>query len=140
MVSLAALVIPLLAIWLWWPLRGMSGRARVLAITLTALLGNTPALLLKLLQAGAVDYTVLAYLQVPGGWLLGTLVLILGFLLVRDTAWLVASVAQRLRRTDRWTRLLHSTRLTGAAVALALGTAGFGTAQGLQPPMCASRC
>lgn len=133
MVSLAALVIPLLAVWLWWPVRGLSRRSRVLAIVLTAVLGCTPALLLKLLQAGAMDYTTLAYLQVPGGWLLGALVLIVGFILVRDTARLLAWLVQRLGGRSG-ARLLHGHRLTSTAVALALCTAGFGTAQGLAPP------
>ena len=134
MVSLAALVIPLLAVWLWGPVRGMSRRARLVAIALTALLGVTPALLLKLLQAGAMDYATLAYLQVPGGWVLGTLVLIIAFLLARDAAWLAARAAALMGGGDTWHLRLRGRRLTGTAVALALGTAGFGTAQGLQPP------
>ena len=111
-------MIPLLAVWLWGPVRGMSRRARLVAIALTALLGVTPALLLKLLQAGAMDYATLAYLQVPGGWVLGTLVLIIAFLLARDAAWLAARAAALMGGGDTWHLRLRGRRLTGTAVAL----------------------
>ena len=130
MVSLAAFVIPLLAVWLWWPVHSLSRRARCIAIIITALLGDAPALLLKLLQAGRMDYVTLAYLQVPGGAVLAAVLLALVFMALRDAAWLAA----RVGGSAAWMRRLHGARLTGGAVALALGVGAVGVYNGLQPP------
>ena len=79
MVSTAAFVISLLALWLWWPvssLNGTSRLARLLAVLITGLLGIAPALLLKAVQTNALPYAVVARLQVPGGWVLAMLLML----------------------------------------------------------------
>lgn len=95
MVSLAALIIPLLALWLWWPVHSLSRRTRLLATLVTAVLGCTPALLLVLLREGAVAYRTLAYLQVPGGWVLAVLLMLALFIVLRDGLWALAALVRR---------------------------------------------
>ena len=104
MVTLAALVIPLLALWLWWPVRLMPRRARLMAAVATAALGCTPALLLVLLREGTVEYRTLAYLQVPGGWVLALLLMLAVFIVLRDGLWALAAVARR----EDWKQRLHA--------------------------------
>jgi hypothetical protein len=101
MVSTAAFVIPLLALWLWWPvssLNGTSRLARLLAVLITGLLGIAPALLLKAVQTNALPYAVVARLQVPGGWILAMLLMLALFVLLRDLLWLIA----RLMGAPAW--------------------------------------
>ena len=130
MVTLVTLVIPLFAAWLWWPVGPLPRRTRVLAVAATALLGCAPALLLRVLQSGALPYPVVAYLQVPGGWVLATLLLMALFVLVRDAAWLAARAA----RAGAWARRLHAPALTAGALVLALGVGAGGVWTALQPP------
>ena len=130
MVSLAAFVIPLLALWIWLPVAGLSLRLRVLAVLLTTVLGGLPAVLLRLLQAGAMDYTTIARLQVPGGWVLATLLLVVLWLLLRDGLWLVLRLAGQRARAQR----LHALRLHAGVLALAMLTSGAGVWLALQPP------
>jgi predicted MPP superfamily phosphohydrolase len=130
MVSLAALIIPLLALWLWWPLHSLSRRARLLAAVATAALGCTPALLLVLLREGTVAYRTLAYLQVPGGWVLAVLLMIAVFIVLRDGLWALAA----LSRSTEWRQHLHAPRLTAGALALAGLLSAWGVANALRPP------
>lgn len=130
MVSLAALVIPLLALWLWWPVRLMPRRARLMAAVATAALGCTPALLLVLLREGTVEYRTLAYLQVPGGWVLALLLMLAVFIVLRDGLWALAAVARR----EDWKQRLHAPLLTAGALALAGLLSAWGVANALRPP------
>ena len=130
MVSLAALVIPLLALWLWWPVRLMPRRARLMATVATAALGCTPALLLVLLREGTVEYRTLAYLQVPGGWVLALLLMLAVFIVLRDGLWALAAVARR----EGWKQRLHTPLLTAGALALAGLLSAWGVANALRPP------
>ena len=130
MVSLAALIIPLLALWLWWPLRSLSRRTRLLATLVTAVLGCTPALLLVLLREGTVEYRTLAYLQVPGGWVLAVLLMLAVFIVLRDGLWALAALARR----EDWRRRLHGPLLTAGALALAGALSAWGVANALRPP------
>lgn len=127
MVSLAALIIPLLALWLWWPVRSLSRRTRLLA---TALLGCTPALLLVLLRAGSMEYRTLAWLQVPGGWVLSVLLMLAVFLVLRDALWCASALAA----SGRWKARLHAPGLTTAALALAGALSAWGVANALRVP------
>ncbi len=130
MVSLAALIIPLLALWLWWPVRSLSRRTRLLASLVTAVLGCTPALLLVLLREGTVAYRTLAYLQVPGGWVLAVLLMLAAFIVLRDGLWALAALARR----EDWKRRLHRPLLTTGALALAGALSAWGVADALRPP------
>ena len=130
MVTLAALVIPLLALWLWWPVRLMPRRARLMAAVATAALGCTPALLLVLLREGTVEYRTLAYLQVPGGWVLALLLMLAVFIVLRDGLWALAAVARR----EDWKQRLHAPLLTAGALALAGLLSAWGVTNALRPP------
>ena len=130
MVSLVTLFIPLLALWLWWPIRGWTRRQRALLALATALLGCTPALLLRALQAGSMDYPRLARLQVPGGWVLACLLQLCLFVLLRDLGWLAA----RLAGAQAWARRLHAPAPSCAALLLAMAVSGWGLHQALRPP------
>ncbi|MEG0150559.1 MAG: metallophosphoesterase [Comamonas sp.] len=130
MVSLATLFIPLLALWLWWPLNSLARRTRLAAILVTVVLGLFPALLLKLVQSGAAPYASIAPWQVPGGWLLAVLMLALVLVLLRDASWLLCKLAG----AKALARGLHSPQLTGAALMAAGALAGLGVHNALQPP------
>jgi predicted MPP superfamily phosphohydrolase len=130
MVSLAALIIPLLALWLWWPLRALSRGTRLLAAAITALLGCTPALLLVLLREGTVAYRTLAYLQVPGGWVLAVLLMLAAFLVLRDGLWCLAALGRRKPLQQG----LHAPALTWAALALTGLLSAWGVGNALRPP------
>lgn len=130
MVSLAALIIPLLALWLWWPVRSLSRRTRLLATLATALLGCTPALLLVLLRAGSLEYRTLAWLQVPGGWVLSVLLMLAVFLVLRDALW----GASALAASARWKARLHAPALTTTALAVAGTLSAWGVANALRAP------
>lgn len=130
MLTLATLVIPLLATWIWWPLGTLTRRARLIAFAATALLGCAPALLLRLLQTGALPYPVIAYLQVPGGWVMATLLLMALLVLVRDLLWLGA----RATRATAWAQRLHTPRMTVSALLMAATVSAGGVWTALQPP------
>ncbi|WP_120970992.1 metallophosphoesterase [Comamonas sp. lk] len=130
MVSLATLFIPLLALWLWWPLNSLARRTRLVAILVTVVLGLFPALLLKLVQSGAAPYASIAPWQVPGGWVLAVLMLALVLVLLRDASWLLS----KLGGAKALARGLHSPQLTGAALMAAGALAALGVHNALQPP------
>lgn len=130
MVTLAALLIPLFALWLWWPLTTLSRGQRAFAVLLTALLGVSPALLLGLLNSGTLAYPTVARLQVPSGWALACLLLLVPCVLLRDLAWL----ATRLAGHSACSQRLHAGWPTCAALLLAMGVSAWGVHNALQPP------
>ena len=130
MVSLAALFIPLLSFWLWWPCASLSRGTRWLLIALTAVLGVFPALLLKAAQTGALAYTSIARLQVPGGWILAVLLMLCVFVLLRDGLWLLGKLAHNTMAGQ----LLHSSALTLIALVIAAAVSALGVYNALQVP------
>ena len=131
MVSTAALFVPLLAFWLWWPCASLSRITRWLLIFVTAALGVFPALLLKAAQTGALAYTSIAHLQVPGGWVLAVMLMMCVFVLLRDGLWLLA----KLSRNSLASRGLHATSLTVIALLTAGTLSGLGVYSALQAPL-----
>ena len=129
MVTTAALLIPLLALWLWWPCR-MSRLARIALVLLTTATGIFPALLLKAVQTGAMAYTDIAPLQVPGGWVLATLLMMAVLALLRDAVWLMGKLLAR----PCWSLSAHSALPTVAALAMSGALSGLGVYNALQPP------
>lgn len=133
MVSTAALIIPLLALWLWWPVAGLNGTSRLtrlIAVFITALLGIAPALLLKAVQTNALPYTLIARLQVPGGWILSTLLMLAVFVVLRDLLWLLA----QLTGHRSIAQILHIPAITMGAVIATAGLSAIGVFNALQPP------
>lgn len=130
MVSLATFAIPLLAIWLWWPLNRMSLRARIISSLLTAMLGVIPAMLLQLLQTGAVPYIHIAPWQVPGGWILAILLMLAIFVVMRDLLWLIAQLTGR----KGMAQIMHIPALSIGALLVAASLSAIGVFNALQPP------
>ncbi|QEI05100.1 metallophosphoesterase [Pigmentiphaga aceris] len=130
MISALALLAPILAFWLWWPVKTLSVRVRCIAVTLTALLGASPMVMIRLMRSGAVDYATIAPLQVAGGVVLVSLMFLLLFMLARDASWLAA---RGIRRAT-WANRLHGTPLTGGVVVLAMAVASVAAYNGLVPP------
>ena len=130
MVSLIAFFIPLLAAWIWWPVHSLPLALRLAAIVLTTLLGLSPAGLIYLIRNSKLDYSTIAYLQVPSGWCLCVLFLLSLYALLRDGAWLLA----RLWGTSSLTSSLHSPQLTLGALGVAALIASLGLYHGLRPP------
>ncbi|NIF81936.1 metallophosphoesterase [Comamonas sp. Tr-654] len=130
MVSLAALAIPLLAIWFWCPLNRIAMRLRFALTLITGMLGIAPAILLYLLQTGAVPYISIAPWQVPGGWILSTLLMLVIFVLLRDLLWLIA----RLTGRNSMAQIMHIPALSIGALVVAAGLSAIGVFNALQPP------
>lgn len=128
MLSFVVLAAVLLAWWLWGPLQSMPHRWRLAAMALTAAAGAFPVGWLKLAQSGALPYALIAYLQVPGGWMLAMLPMLAAFVALRDGLWLL------LRLAGRPARRLHAGGPTLVAVALAAGLSAWGVRNGLRPP------
>ncbi|RGE41179.1 metallophosphoesterase [Comamonas testosteroni] len=129
MVSTASLIIPLLAIWLWWPCR-LSRLTSTLCVLLTIVIGIFPALLLKAAQTGALAYTSIAPLQVPGGWVLATLLMLTVLVLLRDGVWL----AGKLLGKAHWAAGAHGRAPTLLALVAASALSALGVYNALQPP------
>ncbi len=130
MVTTASIIIPLLAFWLWWPLNRLSHLARWCAIAVTTALGLFPAVLLKMAQTGAMEYTQVARLQVPAGWVLAVLLILALLILLRDVLWAFA----RLLKRKVWSDRLHQPALTIVAMVLTGVLCAWGVNNGLQPP------
>lgn len=130
MVFYAALIVPLLALWVWWPLCVTARRAFAAGVAATVLLGISPAVLIWAMRNTDWSYQVIAHLQVASGAVLAALGIAVLLALLRDAGWLLV----RLRRGPAVARAWLQPRWTGTAVALALLTAGWGTVQGLRVP------
>ncbi|WP_313077181.1 metallophosphoesterase [Melaminivora sp.] len=129
MLQRAVLFVVLFSVWLWAPVQGLPAWQRAIAVVLTALAGCAPMLLLQALQSGQLDYATIARLQVPAGWVLATLCLMLPLVALRDLLWLAL----------RWTAPaaaagLHGAAATPLALLLAALVTAFGVWQALQPP------
>lgn len=132
----AALLLPLLAFWLWWPLSPQGRRQRRWRTGLTLLAGLVLPLMLLAWRGELLDYAVLSRLQVlAGGLMLATLLLLL-FVLLRDLGWALHALVERLRGGDpgiglrRW----HAPAPTVIAVVAALGLSALGVYNGLKVP------
>ncbi len=129
MLQRAVVLVVFFSVWLWAPVQGLPAWLRALAVLLTALAGCAPVLLLHALQGGQMDYATIARLQVPAGWALATLGVLLPLVALRDLLWLGA----------RWTApgaaaWLHGAAATPLALLAAAGVAGCGVWLALQPP------
>src|SRR5574344_1553095 len=70
------------ALWLWHPLIGTGKRYYFWAVLLTTIVGALPAGLIWAARQADIGYAVVAYLQVPSGWLFASIA----------GAWLLAIV------------------------------------------------
>lgn len=130
MVSLLALLAPVIALWIWYPLLRQRRRAFVWCAGITALLGIAPALLILAMRHEVMNFTLVSHLQVLSGGLFAAIGMGLLLAIVRDVLWLALRVTQGKVRAasvlrPRWTTL-------GVGLAVALNA--YGLTQGIQVP------
>jgi len=99
-----SLILPLLALWLWWPVRLASKRQRRWHIGATLGLALLAPLIALLWRSQRVDYSVIAWLQLLFGGVLLMFALLLLFVLLRDLAWLLGRGRGRSPGWTRWAR------------------------------------
>ncbi|MEG3000552.1 MAG: metallophosphoesterase [Comamonas sp.] len=130
MIFYSLILVPIIALWLWWPLHRPARRAFWWALVATMVLGALPALLILAMRQTTLSYQVIAHLQVGSGLVLSAIVLSILLALLRDVAWLLSwkagwrGLAQGLRQ-PLWT-------VTGAGLALLVSA--YGVLQALKVP------
>ena len=67
---IVSLILPLMAVWLWWPVNPLSRRQRRWHVGLTALLALLPLAFAVVWRMDVLGYAVIARLQLAFGWLL----------------------------------------------------------------------
>jgi len=127
MVSLFALVAPLLALWLWSPLFRRHRTAFWWLFAMTTLLGVAPALLIVSMRSEWLPFEVLAYAQLVSGGMFAAIGMGLLWALVRD----VLGVLLRGRGFGRFVRSPGS---TVTAMVLFVGLCSYGLMQGTKVP------
>lgn len=130
MIFYSLILVPIIALWLWWPLHRPARRAFWWALTATMVLGALPALLILAMRQTTLSYHVIAHLQVASGWVLSAIVLSILLALLRDAAWLLTWKA-------KWRSLASALRqplCTVAGVSLSLLVSAYGVVQALKVP------
>lgn len=130
MIFYSLILVPIIALWLWWPLHRPARRTFWWALTATMVLGALPALLILAMRQTTLSYQVIAHLQVGSGLVLSAIVLSILLALLRDLAWLLSWKAG-------WRRLAQGLRQplwTVAGAALALLVSAYGVLQALKVP------
>ncbi len=131
MTFIVSLLLPLLAILFWWPVKPLSTSQRRWRTGISlglALIGLGFATLWRL---DIFSYSVEAWIQLVFGWVLVMYMLVLVFVVVRGVGWLLSRL---LPRTSRLARLWHGVGLNhGAAIVIVL-LATLGIYNGLKPP------
>lgn len=130
MVSLIALLAPLLALWIWHPLWRRHLKAFVWCVLLTTLFGIAPALLIWAVRHEAMNFWLLAHLQLVTGGLFACIGMGLLFSLLRDSTWLIHRLAAGQRRAQA----VLAPRWTVAFMAAAVLINGYGLQQGTKLP------
>lgn len=129
MIFYASLAVLPLALWLWWPLLARERRAAFWwAFLPTIALGALPAALIWAMRRTALDYVVIAHLQVASGWILAALLIACLLAFARDVWGLLlklAGGAMSARSREAFTVL---------GVAASLLVAGLGVMQALRIP------
>lgn len=130
MVFLAALLIPLLSLWLWYPLLALGYPTFWCTVVITAVLGLLPVVLIWAMRSDRLSYWLIAHLQVISGTLFAAIGIALVFALLRDLGWLVL----RLFQGAQAAQLLTQPAVSLGGFALALLISIYGTSQGLKVP------
>ena len=138
---IAALILPLLAIWLWWPVAATGPAQRWRRVLLTLVLALALPAVMLLWRAEVLSYATISYLQVAAGGLLLMGMLLLVFVILRDLGFGLNVLAERLLRRDpgiglrRW----HAPWLTFSAVGVAAALALLSLYNGLKVPSVVER-
>ncbi len=131
MTLIVSLILPLLALWLWWPITPLSPRQRRWHIGITVALALVGLGFATLWRLDVLDYAAEAWIQLLFGWVLVMFVLLFGFLLLRTLGWLLSRFAPR---GSTIATLWHGRRLNHAASAVIVLLATLGIYNGLKPP------
>ena len=130
MVSLLALLAPLLSLWLWSPLIPSHRRAFWWCVAITTVLGTAPALLIYAMRNEVLDFGLLSHLQLVSGTLFAAIALGLVLCIVRDLLWLAVRAWRGPRSAAPWRRPRWTA--TGMVALVLLST--YGTIQGTRLP------
>jgi predicted MPP superfamily phosphohydrolase len=131
MTLIVSLLLPLMALWLWWPVTSLSKRQRRWHIGTTVALAVLALALALIWRSDVLGYHIVAYLQVLFGWLLMAFMLLVLFLLVRALGWSVSRLWKgRAAAHAFW----HGPRLNQSVSVVILLLATVSIYNGLKPP------
>lgn len=130
MVSLIALFVPLVALWLWHPLWRVHKPWYAGAMGLSVFVGVSPALLIWASRSTSWSYSVIAPMQAVSGGLFAALGMCVLFALLRDVLWLVLRVVG----ARAGAAALQAPRWSFAALVVSLLLSAYGLVQGLKVP------
>lgn len=129
-----SLILPLLALWLWWPVTLKSKRQRRWHIGSTMALALLAPIIAVLWRSQLVGYAWVARLQLVFGGVLLVFALVLLFVVLRDAAWLLGRGRDRSCGWMRWARFWHSASVNRAALAAMVLVSLLGIYNGLKVP------
>lgn len=132
MTLLVSLILPLLALWLWWPVTSLSKRQRRWHIGITLALALVGLSFATLWRMDVFEYAIEAWIQLVFGWVLAMFIILLAFLVLRTLGWLASRFAPR-------TSLWHGKRVNQSASVLIVVLATLGIWNGLKPPQVRER-
>lgn len=136
MTLLVSLILPLLALWLWWPVTSLSKRQRRWHIGITLALALVGLSFATLWRMDVFEYAVEAWIQLVFGWVLAMFIILLAFLVLRTLGWLASRFVPR---TSLWATLWHGKRMNQSASVLIVALATLGIWNGLKPPQVRER-
>ncbi|MGX9720228.1 metallophosphoesterase [Stenotrophomonas acidaminiphila] len=131
MTLIVSLILPLLALWLWWPVQFPGRRQRRWHLGITVLLALLGTGFAALWRMDVLAYAAEAWIQLVFGWVLAMFVMLLVFLVLREAGWLLSRLAPR---TSALARPWHGVRGNQAAAAVIVLLATLGICNGLKPP------
>ena len=136
MTLLVSLILPLLGLWLWWPVKNLSRRQRRWHVGVTLALALIGLGFAALWRMNVFDYAVEAWIQLVFGWVLAMFIILLAFLLVRELGWLLSRLAPR---TSALATAWHGPRTNQVASVVIVLLATAGIWNGLKPPQVRER-
>lgn len=129
-----SLMLPLLALWLWWPVSLSSKRQRRWHIGSTLALALPAPIIAVLWRSQLVGYVWVAWLQLLFGGVVLVFALVLLFVVLRDAAWLLGRGRDRSPGWTRWAQFWHNASVSRAALAAIVLLSLFGIYNGLKVP------
>ena len=130
MLSTIAMLVPLLALWLWQPLWSRQRwKLAAVVVLLSILAGTSPALLIWAGRSDALSYDWVARLQILSGGAFVALIIAWLLAVLRDLVWGALRIAGSAK-AQTW----RSPRLTVGMALLATAIASYGVVQGVRVP------
>jgi len=136
MTLIVSLLLPLLTLWLWWPVQSLGRRQRRWHLGITLALALLGAGLATLWRMDVLAYAVEAWIQLAFGWVLAMFVMLFAYLVLREAGWLLSRLAPR---TSALATPWHGARMNQAAAAAIVLLATLGIWNGLKPPQVQER-